>query len=633
MPHSATLRLFNAIQVDAGRPAGISNDILARTVRHGYLLHPAIKPDRKLLGTIESVIGISGEKANASFHKSWRVVRDSPMESLLTEQIIHYITTYGFEALGLFRQDAVYIPPEVLDFPEIEQRLRLVVIKALDAHEILQAITALGSGLALSDQTLDDIMAIVRANNYDGAFVRHIANRQLKARLYDHYGLVPSEPVEFLRHLVTKLTDETLLTKNDELVSRIKASNGKLLDCLLKDAPDDLASIFFRYKPLFLALKSISQNKSFFNRLRKRADKLHRPLPEDYLNSVTARIKQDRLDTEAFRRQLAKAPIFRKIRLAYALAYRVSDAGSIVYRVRNGRGWATGFRWPPELRSRTQQVLNITYDSIVDDIRPQVQGRTFYIPSYIRYTLPATERQFTGHFPTGSYVRVGEDLIVGIHWVNTQKRVDLDLSVISTSGKFGWDAAYRSGDRKILFSGDVTDAPPPRGASELFYFRKAVDEPLIVNVNHYNRATKGDEAQCKFLVAQHCPRSFDENYMVDVSDILAAANMAITSRQSTLGLVANVNNESRVYFANVSVGKSISARQNEHSEHARRYLLSQVTQAFNLNDVLRKAGAQVATTVPEGEYCDLSPEALDRSVIIDLIAPARTTAVSQEAPT
>ena len=101
--------------------------------------------------------------------------------------------------------------------------------------------------------------------------------------------------------------------------------------------------------------------------------------------------------------------------------------------------------------------------------------------------MPATEKQFTGHLPTGSWVSVPEDLIVGIHWTNTKKRrIDLDLSIIGVSGKIGWDGSYRSKRRDILFSGDVTDAPPPIGALELFCIKKGLEEPKILIANYYN---------------------------------------------------------------------------------------------------------------------------------------------------
>jgi hypothetical protein len=620
--NKATLRLFNAIEVNNKDNKNIPQSILARTIQNGYILDSAIEPEEELLDLIESVVGIAGIKANSAFHKSWAVVQDSWMESLVIQQIIHYITTYGFESLGIYREDAVYIPQEVLELPTITDDIPLVVIKAITAEEILDNIINLADGIALAQETLNDIMTIVKSHDYDPSFVEKIDNRELKALLYDFYGIVPSEPVEFLRHLISKLTDESLLIKNKDLIDKIKQSNGKFLDTLLKDAPDDLASIFFRFKPLFLAMKSISNNKRYFNQLRKKANKLHKPLPQDYLNSVSSQIKYEKLNLETLVERLKKATIFRKIRLAYALKYRLSASDSIVYRVRNGRGWTTefDFEWWEVVQEKTQKALDIVVNSIVDDVKKNVEGKTLYIPNHVYYALPATEKQFTGYLPTGTYVLTPEDMIVGIHWTNTEKkRVDLDLSVIGESGKIGWDAAYRSQEKEVLFSGDVTDAPPPNGASELFYLKQAHQEARILKVNYYNFA-KGDKVEAKILVAQEKPKNFGTNYMVDVNKMIASANINITKKQNILGLIVNINEENRFYFANISIGNSITSSNNKQSQQARKYLVSKLVNSLDLREILTMAGAKIVDEIPEEEESiNLSPKALDKTTIINLI--------------
>lgn len=662
----ATLRLFHAVQVDSKHNRNIPQAVVERTVKNGYILDPSILPENDVLDVIERVIGISGDKANAAFHKSWSVIQNASMESLVMQQITHYITTYRFEHLGLYREDTVYIPREVLNLPDISEDIPLVTVKAMDKDEILERIIRLGAGIALAQETLDDIMTIIKCNKYDDAFVEKIGNRELKALLYDFYGRVPSDPVEFLRHLISKLTDESLLIKNDALIEKIKNANGKFLDTLLKDAPDNLASIFFRFKPLFLAMKSISNNKTFFNRLRKKADKLHVPVPEDYLNSITSRIKHKNLHPDRFVQEIEKAGIFRKIRLAYALAYRLGSENSIVYRVRNGRGWATDFNWDNDLKQDTRQALNIVSASIAESIRENVDGKTIFIPENVHYALPATEKQFTGHLPTGSWVSVPDDLIVGIHWTNTERRrIDLDLSVIGVSGKIGWDARYRSNERNILFSGDVTDAPPPHGASELFYIKKGLSEPKILIANYFNFQAD-DPVDCKIITAHENPKKFGNNYMIDVNNIISAANIKISKKESILGLIINMaswrtveksqvdngnsagckaifrkfglfakpsnsNDENRVYFANVSIGNSITSSQNENSLHARNYLIGSAVNAISFRKILRMAGATVVDKIPDGDFLNLSPEMLNKETLLDLINPQKSKAHSGDA--
>ena len=616
LARTALLRLFNAVHVDSKEPREFSESVLKRTTKNGYVLHPAIEADNKLLNTIEKIVGVSGDKANAAFHKSWTIVQDSSMEDLVTQQMIHYITTYGFQNLGIFREDAVYIPDEVLEIPEVHG-ISLTTIKAFDSQEIIDAIVNLGSGIALAQDTLNDIMVIVGGSKFDSEFVGKINNRELKTLLFDFYGIYPTEPLEFLRYVVARLTDESLLIKNNELIEKLKGSNGKFLDELMKHAPKDLASIFFRFKPIFLAMRSVSRNKGVFNRLRKQADKMHKPMSEDYLNSVTSQIKNGKLSLDTLTKKISKAIIFRKIRLANALSFRLNSPEAIVYRVRNGRGWASEFDWSSGLEADTKDALAVVVDSIIEDVRKNVEGKTIYIPQNVHYALPATEKQFTGNMPTGTYICVPEDLIVGIHWVNTDRSIDLDLSMISESGKIGWDGEYRSKDKGVLFSGDMTNAPKPGGATELFYIKRGQSEARLLTTNFYNYMD--DEVECKILVAQEKAQKFGDNYMVDPNNIIASANVNISKKQNVLGLVTNVGGENRVYFAHVSVGNSISVSNDVNSTNARKYLVASLENSICMDDILVEAGADVVMVKPVGDFIDLSPEALDKTTIIDLI--------------
>lgn len=622
---ASTLRLFNAVQVEDKTARFATNAQLSRMVKYGYLLDPAIPPTVNTLKTVEDIIGLSGEQANAAFHKSWKVVRDTPMETLVIQQLVHYVTTYGFESLGIYDKDTVYIPKEALDIPDVSlSDIPITVIRAMTPDEILSKIVELGgSGVALMKETLDDIMEIIVANSYDESFVREIKNRELKALLYDLYGLVPDEPVDYLRYVVAKISGKSLLIKNKELIDAIKGmADPVVLDELLLKAPGNLASIFFRFKPIFLAMKWVSQNKTFFNRLRRRANQLHRPLPEDYLNNVTSHIKSRDLDLDRLFSKLENASIFRKIRLANALHYRRGITSSIVYRVRNGRGWATSFDWPENVKRSTQHTLQFVVESIASDLREKVGGKTIYIPEFMHYTLPATEKQFTGNFPTGTSVSISGDTIVGIHWVDKEDdRVDLDLSMIGESGKLGWDGLYRSEDLKILFSGDMTSALPPKGATELFYFNGRVKDPKIILVNYYNFYSD-DEVWCALLVAQEKVKSAGQfrNYMVDPNNILAKTRINISKKQNVIGLIANVDGKNRIYFANMSIGNSITASMSEHSMRARSYLVNSVVNCLPLRDVLIRAGAVVVDKKPEGEFIDLSPELLNKTTILNLIS-------------
>lgn len=634
---TSLLRLFNAVLVDNKEEKPSVSRFIERGIKNGYILSPYIDASVSLLNTIEKVVGISGEKANASFHKSWSVINDATIEQLVIQQIVHYITTYGFERLGIYSEDTVYIPHEVLELPEITDNLPLTVIKGMTKQEILENILVLAaSGIALSTDTLTDIMTVIKALDYTAMFVPQVRNRELKALLYDFYNIAPTEPVEYLRYVITKLTGKSLLIKNDELISEIKIADEDVLDNLLKLAPKDLASIFYRFKPLFLAMKSISNNKTFFNRLRKDAVTLHKPLPEDYLNTITAKIKNDvEFNFSSFDKKLHDANTFRKIRLAYALSNRLHAGDSIVYKVRNGRGWATDFAWKDELNGFTANMLALVISSIADDIKPKVEGKIIYIPSTIHYALPATEKQFLGNIPANSYVSVPHDMLVGIHWTNLDKaekeedwygygntvRVDLDLSMLSLNSKYGWDGWYRSDSENILFSGDMTDAHKPKGASEFFYIKNTVDEAKTLYANYYNFRKSG--VVCKLIIASEKVTNLSQNYIVNVNNIIASANINLTKKQNLLGIIMNVDKENRFYFSNTSIGDSITTRNSEISKRVNKFMEDSLHNTIDFIDILKRTGATIVSERPElaeTEYIDLSPESLDKTTFIKLLS-------------
>lgn len=634
--NTATLKLFNAIQTKTKKENTIDWAVFQHMIANGYIVDSAIKLDSELISLLDETVGIGGVKLNSTFHKSWGKVKDAPLAQLVIEQIVHYITTYGFEALGIYDEKHVYIPAEKLDVPEVTEDIPLVFIRALSPDEVVLEAEQLGSaGIALSKETLDNLMIVVEHNKslaYD--IVPNITNREFLTRLCDFYDLVPSEPMAYLRYVVMKLTKESLIIKNKKLIEMIKASNSRLLDDLIDNAPEDLATIFFRFKPLFLAMKSASsRNKSFFNALRKKAERLHEPLQPDFLNNVTGSIKNKTFSVKEFNGKLNNYSVWRKVRLAYALNNRLTIGDSIVYKVRNGKAWVSDFNWKGSF-STVEKVLNSTLESIANDIQGNVAGRTFFIPENVHYSLPATEKQFTGNVPANSYVSVGDkNLVVGVHWYNKSNvdkrsgdnnRVDIDLSLLDAFGKYGWDRHYRSDSGDVLFSGDVTDAPRPRGASEFFYMSGLVSTPKLINANHFTHSyfRDGTGIECQLIVAQERPSSkrFERNYMVDQNNILFSQTVLLTEAQNTIGMLMSYNGENRVYFSAFSAGNSITSRNNDYTMKSLDFFVNTSGNPIELKTVLQLAGANIVTERPEeGEYIDLSPEMLDKNTIIDLL--------------
>lgn len=619
----ATLKMFNAIQIFERKENTIDYSLLSRMIKNGYIVDSSVNVTPKLLNTIENILGISGEKANSSFHKSWRIVSELSDEELIIQQIIHYFTTYGFESLGIYNEKYIYIPNEVLELPDNFENIPLIVVRGLFSDEIIEEVIKLtSSGIALSQESLDCLITIVKEFGFPVNFIDDVKNREFKIFLYDFLNVTPTNPVEFLRYVIYKLTGETLIIKNKYLIGKILQSDSKMLDSFLHNTPENLGSIFLRYKPLFLAMKKVSRNKTFFNYLRKTAVYQHEPLQEDYLNNITSYINNHLLNMNELNVALNNYPVFRKIKLAYALKNRLTITDSIVYKVRNGKGWVSDVEWNQKNNGVVEIVLNKVLQSIANDISENVGNKIFYIPSNVHYTLPATEKQFTGNFPTNTYFSVPEDLIVGIHWFdNDDKRVDIDLSLIDNLGKIGWDSSYRSTGREILFSGDMTAAPKPNGASELFYIAKRFNGVKLLMANYFNMYGDNDLVNdCHLIIANEKPRNFDRNYMIDVNNLVASVNVKIDKKQNMLGMIVNIDGENRVYLSDVSVGNGRTSSANNQTEKMRNFFTNTAINSIKLKDVLELAGAIVVNELPEAdvEYFDLSPEALNKTTIISL---------------
>ena len=626
------IRLFKAVPVSSKRRKKINDSLLKQTIKKGFLFAPEVvhnyseKELVELIKKIEKEVGLSGEQMNSSFHKSWTKVKDSSMFQLVVEQLFHYLTTYGYEALGIYDKDSVYIPNEKLEIPELEDGITLTIIKGYTKKEIKQKLlNLLNQGIALGEDTIKDVVDVSLFVDINEQEIEQIRNKETKTILYDYLGKFPESPVEFLRYVIYKSTKTTLLIKNKVTIEKIKSEQNIDVLRLFREYRDKhglekLAQIFFRFKPLFLAFKTNSGLKPIINKIRKLADVNHVPMKQDYLNNVTAMIKKGTpiIDSQ-LTKELDRVNTFRKIRLVYALNFRTKDVDSILYKIRNGKGYAKAFTFPDKKVAKVKGILSTVLESIIQDMRKNVEGKRIYIPESVVYALPATEKQFTGDFPSGSYITIPRDMVVGVHWNNVNNhRIDLDLSLVNTeSGKISWDARYRNEERSILFSGDVTDSSGPNGASELFFVKKQYEKAsFIMFVNYYNY-NKDVTVPFKILVAKEHPSDFEENYMVNPNNVVSVAKTKIDKEQKILGLLVTSVDECRFYFSEINIGRSISSSGNKYTEQSKKYLFDFYTNTISLNGVLKLAGAEIITEKDNVDI-DLSPESLEKDKIIKL---------------
>ena len=53
------------------------------------------------------------DRLNSTFHQNFGKVAEASEKQLFAEQLVHYITTYGFASLGVYDDSTVFVPREL----------------------------------------------------------------------------------------------------------------------------------------------------------------------------------------------------------------------------------------------------------------------------------------------------------------------------------------------------------------------------------------------------------------------------------------------------------------------------------------------------------------------------------------
>lgn len=593
-----SINLFNAVLVDKSKIT--KNLLLSETLPFGFILQPEVAASKNVREVINYLVeqSLTGEKLNKTFHKSWAKIQDSSREELLAHQLLHYFSTYGLESLGLYSEDTIYIPKEVLEIPEIEN-LPLKVIKGLSKEELIAKCLGLfESGIALKIETIDAVLSLLDELGYTFTSVDNIKNKEAKLKICVKNNIYPANNVEIIRLLVFKATGSILLIKDNDTIEAIKNSKLDISDLTNLEY---ISEVFLRFKPLFLAFKQANhKNIAVVNKLRKLSKSNHVPIKEDYLNSVTYLP----LDVQRLNKELNTVNNFRKIRLLYALSIRDTETKSLIYKIRNGKTFTKDKAYKPN----NDLKFNYTYSNFIEGLN--LKGKKIKYPSDLDYALPTTEKQFIGNFPTGTTVELDSDMLVGIYWENSWGARDLDLSMISLEGKTGWNSNYRNGSSTVLFSGDMTQAP--NGATELFYIKKELDSPSML----VNNTFSGEEnSKFNIIVGKETVKNLSKNYMMNPNNKILKVESFMNQKQKNLGLVIPTKEGNKFVLTDFSTGSARVSSVSDLEKKKQDYLLNFYDNVISLKSVLTDAGVEF---VEEGFDIDLSPENLEKDTILKL---------------
>ncbi|MCL2632874.1 MAG: hypothetical protein FWD45_07340, partial [Coriobacteriia bacterium] len=408
-----------------------------------------------------SIWGINIENLTGTFHKSFSTVENTDYMTLIYQQLLHYFTTYGAELFGSYDREAVFIPTEVSEIPEIIQGMKLTVIRPFDPAEIRERITTLAhQNMGLSDKVLYDLAILYKhyLPNTTEVEISNLPNRELKIRLYDTLELIPYEADEFLRYCIFLATGKTLLIKNRNVIELLKAwANSATGAAYILRATKELdrrilAQSYHRYHEYWLSMKQIKaatdEDKAinaFINKVSKLADKHHRPLSHNVLQNVcdaTITLEDiERAVQEASDAQLMKT--WEYLLFIRSFTYSIATTSEIDlprnYMIRNGSVWT---------KVTSMQSIE-TLQQRIEPIQAELQkrfahlaGKSFYIPSNVAYPLYTSGKKTVGVLPHGTVLSIhfnesepessDNNIIVAIHWFDAgdtgdaNERVDLD---------------------------------------------------------------------------------------------------------------------------------------------------------------------------------------------------------------
>lgn len=592
--HLVTLNLFNCVvKKNNSKENFIKEHGVFVTSSASY----AISSIRKFLNEKH----LSGDSLNKTFHKSWELVKKSSREELATHQILHYLSTYGSNF-----ESEVYIPSEVFDIPE--KKMVVKIIDSLSKEELIdKCLDLLASGIALKEDTLNDLFFILNKLDYKFTGKEVINNKEAMILIAHNFKILPDKAEDILRYLVYCYTGTTSLVKNEDLFNSIKENKRIFIDKILsRNDILKLSSIFNRYKKIFLSIKlSNKNNKAIINKISKLSKKNHKPMPFNPLNLVT----RNKLKKEDIH-WLDNANIYSIFKALSSCHQRIQGQTSFVYRIRNGKSWAK------KESNLSLVVCKYNYDFILSYIKKRFscKNKVVFIPEEIKYALPTSEKMFVGNIPTGTKFSA-KRLAAGVYWENSWGACDIDLSGLNIGGKIGWNSDYYNQSQQLAYSGDLTSAP--NGAVEYLHSSSKGDiPPTLVCTNIFSG---NEDAGYKIIIGKGDKVS--RKYMMNPNNLIAEIKTNSVQKNSVLGMLQK-EEDNKVSFVLLNFGAG-NARVSGHSSVSLLYtkaLYEQWNNAFTLNILLKEIGFNVVSKIEEGEKIDfdLSVDKLNKSTFIDL---------------
>lgn len=630
------IAMFNVCPASDGNTSVITmHQILTSGMQKGYLID--IYSDPKYATAFINNITM---QYNSTFYKSWGDVTNKSRFELLVDQVLHYMTTYGTD----FSLGDGYVPNV---HPEEPAWNTYKIIKSCTWNELYnKCMDMICSGIALKSTSVNAITNyIIEYVKFTGVdvYVDNIKNREALVILCDALGILPNNGQKLFAHIVYKTTGDTMIVKNRATRNAIKLRHG-ISDKLFAQLNDTqmvaLAEIFNRYKPLFLAFKN-KNTASVINKISRLSKTHHKPMKIGFWEKILNTPLDEIMRNPNLTKYMDEVSNFKLVQLLQAIRERLviaKDSGEHMYIIRNGKIFAKDnnevmTNGPIKKWTELSLLYKMLHDRLVENLSTKKCAVKF--PEKYNLTCPTSEKNFIGNFPMGTSCELGQESIIGIYWRNEWGAHDFDLSYEGIDGtRISWNGDYYSGDKKIIYSGDITNATD--GANEVIKFVGKEIPNGIVSVNRFN-GVAGAKYRLYFGIDNnpmfHKLGEEDMlNYMVDPNNVSLEAEIEQGDMsQQSIGIVIN----GKFYFYSLScgygriktalqtkimkdTGKHAYMDTRKESEDKLIKILERKNAALlSIKDTLLEAGFWEATE-DDSEVLDLTT--LDRNTIIDLFS-------------
>lgn len=602
---------------------------------------------------------------NNGFYKNFNTPLNSSRLELYLNQIVHYITTYGFMRDGYYDNNVpIYIPNDKLELPDGISPIKITVIDAIEENEIENKIkNMLCSGIALTSNTLNHIVNILKYYKFY-IDIDTIKNKESKIFICDLMNILPANPIEFLRFIMYLATNNTLIIKNKRTIDIIKFymsdedNRRKILNKInsylinVSDGFEHLSSIFLRFKPIWLAFKhkrSKDLNR-IINKLNKLSRVYHKPTQEKILDKLS---KDITLSTEEIKNELNSITNFRKISIINGLLYRLQeDPEYSLYFIRNGRSYVTNYTHKSNsYLNKYNEYIKLVFDNLIENISPKIKGKKIHLPNDITYIAPTSDRKFFGNIPYGSYYTFkSKNTVLGVHWFNIkdnskrERNIDLDLRLQSTRRDIGWNNWTGNANfldlknKEWIFSGDMTTAPIDKGgATECYYLSdKFTNEFAVLTLHFYNigilkrnefKEIEQTKVPFSLVIDDAIMDRFEKKQKItrenlfDPRTVQFSIPYEISTDKLSIGFLdSDEEGNKKFYFYGTQVGNGRVSSNDNNTVHMLNYMKKYFDSCLTLKEILEKAGAIFEKEDNEEWDIDLDTTKITKNQLIELFS-------------